>query len=155
MALSIECHNSSMRKVRQHMQCSFMSWMTFFSLPHSSSLLPPPPLPSLPFHLSPDLLFPVHKILQRAGGIYVRGKTLPQVSIIIYIYYVEVRFKTNNTFSLPLLLPVSLCPPPPHIQVPTVYESSGHEIQFARKVEEVLSPITIPEYRQIVVEVSE
>ena len=31
---------------------------------------------------------------------------------------------------------------------------SGHEIQFARKVEELFSTVTFPEYRQIIVEVS-
>ena len=39
-------------------------------------------------------------------------------------------------------------------QVPTVHEVSGQEVQFALKVEEFLSSITIPEYRQVIVEVS-
>ena len=39
-------------------------------------------------------------------------------------------------------------------QVPTVHEVSGQEVQFALKVEELLSSITIPESRQVIVEVS-
>ena len=34
-----------------------------------------------------------------------------------------------------------------------MYEVSGQEVQFALKVEELLSSITIPEYRQVIVEV--
>jgi phosphorylase kinase alpha/beta subunit len=56
----------------------------------------------------------VYKILKRACGVNVRGKTL--------------------------------------LQVPTVHEVSGQEVQFALKVEELLSSITIPEYRQVIVE---
>ena len=40
-------------------------------------------------------------------------------------------------------------------QVPTIYEVSGQEVQFALRVEELFSTITIPEYRQVVVEVSQ
>ena len=35
-----------------------------------------------------------------------------------------------------------------------MHEVSGQEVQFALKVEELLSSITIPEYRQVIVEVS-
>ena len=38
-------------------------------------------------------------------------------------------------------------------QVPTIYEVSVHEKNFAIRVEEVLSNITFPEYRQAIVEV--
>ena len=38
-------------------------------------------------------------------------------------------------------------------QIPTVYELAPHEKAFALKVEELLSNITQPEYRQVIIEV--
>ena len=39
------------------------------------------------------------------------------------------------------------------LQLPTIHEVASHEMNFALKVEEFLSSITFPEYRQLIVEV--
>ncbi len=39
------------------------------------------------------------------------------------------------------------------LQHPAIYEMGSHEKNFALKVEELLSSITFPEYRQMIVEV--
>ena len=40
-----------------------------------------------------------------------------------------------------------------HIQYPTIEVLSGHEKSFCKKVDQLLSEIINPEYRQLVIEV--
>ena len=117
-------------------------------------------IPAMYVHISiyyiPIYLHLVYNILTRAEGINVRGKTLLQVSV-RYIATRFSRWKEERVWLVKVDYLYTHTHTHTHThtqwQVPTVYEVNGQEVQFALKVEELLSTITIPEYRQVVVEV--
>ena len=69
--------------------------------------------------------------MRTPGGIELRGRKLPQVSMKFFDFLL--RFFSQK--------------------FPTIRVMSGHERAFFKEVEKLLSDITNPEYRQLVVEV--
>ena len=109
-------------------------------------------------HVISHVTLLVYTILDKAqGGITVRGKTISRVCLSLPVICLSFHVLPP---SLPSSLPPFLPPSPPSLLVhtmmlklPTVQELSANEKNFAIRVEEFLTNITMPEYRQMVVEV--